>query len=75
MDKRKDTILTCLEVVIYAGIAWAVWRTMLGDDRLKLARMRFAKHGEAYCQKQAEGWAHLADGCRKVYDQSRSVTV
>lgn len=76
MDTDKlDAVSAAIGTVVSVITIVVVVRTVLGPDRLKLVRMRAALLSEGMCQRQAEGWAHMADACRKAYDQSRSVTV
>lgn len=74
--ERTQEILEIVAGTIGAGLAlYTLWSTFVGSDGAMRVRMTLAKRVESYCQRQAEGWAHLADASRKVYDQSRSVTV
>lgn len=80
MDNKKleqaEQVLEIMAGAIGAGLAlWSLWSTFAGRDGAVRARMAMAQRAESYCQRQAEGWAHLADASRKVYDQGRSVTV
>lgn len=78
-SERLNQVQQVMEViagVIGAGMAlYALWGTFAGRDGAVRVRMAVAQRAESYCQRQAEGWAHLADASRKVYDQGRSVTV
>lgn len=74
-SERREQLLFAAEVVATLIPIILGLRVMLGDDALHSVRMRLALVSERVCQRQAEGWAHLADASRKVYDQGRSVTV
>jgi len=74
--EQAQQIMEVVAGMIGAGMAlYALWGTFAGRDGAVRVRMAMARRAESYCQRQAEGWAHLADASRKVYDQGRSVTV
>lgn len=76
MSDRKITVITIAVEVISTGIvAYMLWRTFMGPDVEQRTVMRICKTSENFAQKQAQSWAHIADGCRKLYDTQRNVTV
>lgn len=74
-DSRiKDWIAVALEIGVSVASLWLILRMLGGPDAARLARARFAKSGESFCQSQAVAWARLADRCSRAYDATRATT-
>ena len=75
MNKSREAILLTAEVAATVATVYMVWRVMAGPNAAKTLNLKMTKSAENFCQKQAEGWAHLADSCSKAYNAARNVTV
>lgn len=77
--KRKasvnDIVYTAISAALGVATIYIMLRVIIGPDGTRTVNMRIAKFTEEFAQKQAEGWAHVADKAARFYNKSRNVTV
>lgn len=74
-SNATDIAYTIISAVLGVATVYITLRVIIGPDGTRTVNMRIAKSVEEFAQRQAEGWAHIADKAAKFYNKSRNVTV
>lgn len=72
-DQTAKRVLVGLDILIAGLSAYLILRIAFAGK--PVVRMRLANLSENFCEKQARGWANLADKARTSYERARDVTV
>lgn len=68
-----DTFEAATQVVVMLATAYVAVRSALEPDQERTIKALMWQWVEGYCQRQATGWAHLADASKRAYDKTRLV--
>lgn len=76
MNKRTQEIaIYTTELVLSAVATYVVYAVVSNPDGRNMWRMLLSARVERFAQRQAEGWAHVADAAKHSYDAARRVAV